>query len=127
MWKTLSAEFVGQNTEKVLADLVAKVESRVEQIKQKYNNLLVEIRKLNPKANINLVGYASLFLKLAKLLENKFSNTYISNINSKINDTIESIAKTHKINFVNFDNVNGINMHKAMTIFLFEISILRFF
>ena len=109
MWKTLSAEFVGQNTEKVLADLVAKVESRVEQIKQKYNNLLVEIRKLNPKANINLVGYASPFLKLAKLLENKFSNTYISNINSKINDTIESIAKTHKINFVNFDNVNGIN------------------
>ncbi|WP_412031241.1 hypothetical protein [Metamycoplasma buccale] len=77
-----------------------------ENIINKYNALLSEIRKINPNANINLVGYITPFLKLAQLLENKFGENQLEKITSIVNNTLAAIAKNNKVNFFNYQDTN---------------------
>lgn len=95
--------FRGQNVLDIL-------KNTSENIKTNLTTLLTRVRKLNPTANISLIGYTLPLLRLAKTLDSlvklengqKFSKIILETLNA----TIKDVAKDTNVNYINtYDEV----------------------
>ncbi|WP_373436465.1 hypothetical protein [Metamycoplasma equirhinis] len=92
-----------------LKEIVKVYEQKSNAIVAKYVTLLSEVRKINPNANINVIGYASPYLRLTAILKNQINHDYIGDITKKLNSSLREASKNAKVNFVSFKNENMIS------------------
>ncbi|WP_434327364.1 SGNH/GDSL hydrolase family protein [Mesomycoplasma hyopneumoniae] len=86
--------------------LKAEVNKKIEEIKPNLDNLIKELKALNPKLSINLIGYKlpnSGFIKVLKYLlytQAKIEMDFINEIPEKINKIIRESAIENKVNYI---------------------------
>lgn len=85
-------------------DWIQEISVKAKSIERKYNALISEIRKLNKNVNISLIGYISPYVKIAKVIESINADYSIQDIFTVINQTIQNVAKTNNVNYLNFEN-----------------------
>ncbi|AXE60857.1 hypothetical protein DA803_02005 [[Mycoplasma] phocae] len=75
-------------------------------IYENYDRLLTEIRRINPNANITLVGYTNPFLKLSTIIKNQFASNkdYVHEGLEILNKQIKAVALSNNVNFVSYYN-----------------------
>ncbi|MCV3753268.1 hypothetical protein OF364_00345 [Mycoplasma enhydrae] len=81
---------------------------RIKKLEDNYFEIIKEIRKLNSKININLVGYIPPLLHFSLIRSQKDNTKMFYDITSKLNDTIKNVAKEAKINYYGIINENYI-------------------
>ncbi|ATP59412.1 SGNH/GDSL hydrolase family protein [Mesomycoplasma dispar] len=88
------------------ANFKAKVNSVFAKITKNLRKLIVDIKKINPKAYINLIGYHPDQPKIRKFLDDLAKN-YLLDLNDqtlsieRLNKEIEKVAESTDVNFVN--------------------------
>lgn len=86
--------------------LMAEVNKKIEEINTNLDNLIKELKALNPKLSINLIGYKlpnSGFIKILKYLlytYAKIETDFINEIPEKINKIIRETAIKNKVNYI---------------------------
>lgn len=86
--------------------LKAEVNKKIEEINTNLDNLIKELKALNPKLSINLIGYKlpnSGFIKILKYLlytYAKIETDFINEIPEKINKIIRETAIKNKVNYI---------------------------
>ncbi|AAV27666.1 SGNH/GDSL family surface lipase p65 [Mesomycoplasma hyopneumoniae] len=86
--------------------LKAEVNKKIEEINTNLDNLIKELKALNPKLSINLIGYKlpnSGFIKILKYLlytYAKIETDFINEIPEKINKIIRESAIKNKVNYI---------------------------
>lgn len=92
--------------------------TKLKQVHQNLSKLITLIKKINPKTNINLIGYAENLTAVASLfssiLENSFNieKNYVSDIIKKLNEQIKQVASENKVNFISAYDTHLWELHK---------------
>ncbi|SYV91467.1 Uncharacterised protein, partial [Mesomycoplasma hyorhinis] len=80
---------------------------KLEQVRKNLAKLILLIKKINPKTNINLIGYSENLTTVASLFSSMLENSlnldkdYIIQIIKKLNETIKEVAAQTKVNYIN--------------------------
>ncbi|MGC7154165.1 SGNH/GDSL hydrolase family protein [Metamycoplasma hominis] len=96
-----------KNKEEILkyfSKILLEFKRNCKNFEDSYSKLISIIKQYNPKANINLVGYISPYLKLTKLIDKQYNISLTNDCIEELNKSLANIAKTNKLNYLNINN-----------------------
>ncbi|TPI01932.1 GDSL-type esterase/lipase family protein [Mycoplasma struthionis] len=92
-----------------LENWVASSNRKMVLLEENYRQLIKDIKKINPKVNITLVGYLKPYLKLAQIIKNEYGQDYLEAVTNQLNATIRSVAFSETVNYASFSDEKEIS------------------
>ncbi|AWX69547.1 hypothetical protein [[Mycoplasma] anseris] len=105
----LTQSKTNEETQTFIQNLITQAQQRANLVYTKINLLIKELRKINEHLNINIIGYATPYLKLAKVIENSSNKNVLFELTNVLNKSLETASKDNNINFFSYTDNEYLN------------------